>query len=313
MTAAVLVALAFTPGATLADDPDCAMCHENLAKAFEATIHGRIQGFETNELGVQVGCISCHGDGTEHMDSGGETDKIRGFGPDAPPELETEVCMTCHRSHALNDWVGSEHPLNGVGCADCHKVHAPHEEAVKYSENCMSCHPEVQAQMNLPSRHPVREGKMDCQSCHTPHGSSIGLVNSDIDVMDLCLTCHAEYSGPFIFEHSPVSEGCDTCHEPHGTIANNLLQQNEPFICLQCHELHFHAGLEGWDEDEVQIQAYEPRLNPNSPYEDGMVPNNGPSSYRQAFTTKCTQCHTMVHGTDLPSQTVPGRGDGLMR
>ena len=27
----------------------------------------------------------------------------------------------------------------------------------------------------------------------------------------------------------------------------------------------------------------------------------------------CTQCHTQVHGTDSPSQTISGRGAGLMR
>jgi DmsE family decaheme c-type cytochrome len=156
---------------------------------------------------------------------------------------------------------------------------------------------------------------MDCQSCHNPHGSSVGLMHSDIDGTDVCLSCHAEYSGPFIFEHEPVSEGCETCHEPHGTIADNLLQQNEPFICLQCHEMHFHAGLQGHEDEEVYSQAYDPDQTPQNviTYPGGLIPNNGPDSYRQAFTTKCTQCHMMVHGTDLPSQTVPGRGDGLMR
>ena len=45
-----------------------------------------------------------------------------------------------------------------------------------------------------------------------------------------------------------------------------------------------------------------------------MVPNLGAQrSYKQAFATKCTQCHTQVHGSDLPSQAVPGLGQGLMR
>ena len=193
MTAAVLVALALTPGVTVADDSDCATCHENLTKAFGATIHGRIQDFETEALDMQVGCVSCHGEGTEHMDSGGEADKIRGFGPDAPVDLETEVCMNCHRSHELNDWVGSEHSLNGVGCADCHTVHKTYtrEDVPMFaSRQCMSCHPEITAAMNYPSHHPVREGKMSCVSCHNPHSATEFQLNTHGRLNDLCTECH---------------------------------------------------------------------------------------------------------------------------
>ena len=53
-----------------------------------------------------------------------------------------------------------------------------------------------------------------------------------------------------MFEHAPVTESCLTCHRPHGTVANNLLKQGEPFLCLQCHEMHFHNA----------------RLSPTGPY-----------------------------------------------
>ena len=49
-------------------------------------------------------------------------------------------------------------------------------------------------------------------------------------------------------------------------------------------------------------------------YPGGLVPNPfGQEGYKMAFTTKCTQCHTQVHGTDLPSQAVPSLGRGLAR
>jgi DmsE family decaheme c-type cytochrome len=206
--------------------------------------------------------------------------------------------------------------MNGVGCSDCHKVHADPATEVFYSATCMSCHAEVSAQFNYPSHHPVREGHMSCTSCHTPHGSSIGMLREEERTSELCLTCHTAYAGPFIFEHEPVAEGCDTCHSPHGGIADNLLVQNEPFICLQCHEMHFHAGLEGEEGESSYVQRYDPDFDSDTArdtYPGGMVPNLGPTSYKQAFTTKCTQCHTAVHGTDLPSQTVGGAGRGMMR
>ena len=117
-------------------------------------------------------------------------------------------------------------------------------------------------------------------------------------------------------KHEPVNEGCDTCHSPHGSAANTLLVQNEPFLCLQCHEMHFHAGLEGEEDDEVYIPRYDPANDPldGESYPGGMVPNPwGQQGYKRAFTTKCTQCHTQVHGSDSPSQTTSGMGDGMMR
>jgi DmsE family decaheme c-type cytochrome len=117
---------------------------------------------------------------------------------------------------------------------------------------------------------------------------------------DLCYECHQGKEGPFVFEHAPVVEDCSLCHSAHGSIPNNLLTVNEPTLCLQCHEFHFHAGLlspEG--EWEVGGSEYE---NPN-----------GEHSFNAAFTTKCTQCHSQVHGTDLPTQSVPGAGYGLVR
>jgi predicted CXXCH cytochrome family protein len=124
---------------------------------------------------------------------------------------------------------------------------------------------------------------------------------------DLCLSCHAQYSGPFIFEHSPVEEGCGLCHDPHGTVANNLLQQNEPFICLQCHQPHFHAGLMAIDDD----YSAPPGTVEDFDGYDGLSGTSHANSFRRVMMTKCTQCHPAIHGTDLPSQSIPGQGRAL--
>jgi DmsE family decaheme c-type cytochrome len=304
-----------TPGqAPAGDDELCAGCHEEVVQAFGATMHGRLREHEVHNQGW--GCASCHGDGTAHAEAGGDAGLIAGLGPATSPEKIWEVCTGCHRSDSLHYWPGSAHQLNGVSCTDCHNPHRLITSTEKEIEICLPCHTEIQAQMNYPSRHPVREGYMSCSSCHTPHGSSIGLVKSQENVAELCLSCHTQYQGPFIFEHEPVFEGCDTCHVPHGSVANNLLVQNEPFLCLQCHEFHFHAGLEGNNEYEKELNRYKPENNPSDgiTYEGGLVPNPfQESGYKRAFTTKCTQCHTQVHGSDLPSQTVSGQGRALQR
>jgi DmsE family decaheme c-type cytochrome len=310
-----LVLFALPPGTADDSDADCLACHENISNAFEATIHGRIGAFEV--IDGKTGCSTCHGDGTEHMDSGGDAELIAGLGDDELREKVSDVCVTCHSMGEQHYWQGSTHQMSGVGCTDCHKPHAMPSEQPREPEMCWSCHLETQAQFRYPSHHPLREGHMTCSSCHTPHGGSIGLVRHEERPAELCLTCHTQHAGPFIFEHEPVSEGCDVCHMPHGSVANNLLTQNEPFLCLQCHEMHFHAGLEAEEDLTVVVPRYDPDFDtdalPRDTYADGVPNPFGPSSYRRAFTTKCTQCHVKVHGTDLPSQTVPSLGKGLMR
>ena len=40
----------------------------------------------------------------------------------------------------------------------------------------------------------------------------------------------------------------------------------------------------------------------------------GEEGWRKAFLTKCSTCHTVVHGSDLPSQSAPvidADGDGF--
>ena len=160
--------------------------------------------------------------------------------------------------------------------------------------------------MYYPSHHPVKEGKMVCSDCHANHGSMVNNLKTDERLNDLCLSCHARYQGPFVFEHSPVSDDCMICHDPHGTVSNNLKKANEPYLCLQCHEPHFHAG-----RTSTAMGTQKDPYGNMIPAEDYNAGNK--SIWAQAYTTKCTQCHAQVHGSDLPSQTVPGQGGGLTR
>ena len=152
---------------------------------------------------------------------------------------------------------------------------------------------------------------MTCSDCHAVHGSPVRMLKTEERINDLCFRCHAGYQGPFVYEHAPVVEDCTICHEPHGTVANNLLKQNEPFICLQCHEFHFHAGKTS-PGGELSKATHKDILVENA----GEKPYTGPfpaSGFRIAYTTKCTQCHSQIHGSDLPSLSIPGEGKALTR
>lgn len=294
----------------------CANCHEELVQSFRTTTHGKLRAFELH--GAAGGCTACHGAGTAHAEAGGDAELIGKIDAEAPVDEVSVICLKCHKSEALHDWAGSTHALNDVGCTDCHHPHRPPKKEIRDPKVCFDCHQDVRSAFQYPSHHPLREGHMRCSSCHTPHGASIGLVRNDESLNDLCLECHTHLQGPFIFEHEPVFEGCDTCHTPHGSVANKLLLQNEPFICLQCHEFHFHSGLEGEPGRTSFVPRFDDGQSPlpsdGQTYPGGMVPNPWrEAGYKRAFTTKCTQCHTHVHGTDLPAQTVPGLGRGLTR
>jgi hypothetical protein len=36
-------------------------------------------------------------------------------------------------------------------------------------------------------------------------------------------------------------------------------------------------------------------------------------AWKQGMLTKCTQCHTEIHGSDMPSQSISGGGSALTR
>jgi DmsE family decaheme c-type cytochrome len=301
------------PGAAYVGSEACLECHEDYANDRHNNVHMRIASFEA--YGYQHGCEGCHGPGSVHADEG-DVEKILRFGKDGLAIDEVAgVCTTCHQAGVQMNWAYSEHALSDVTCTCCHNIHNNPEKhllAEKELDLCVSCHVSQKAKMNYMSRHPLKEGKMTCDSCHQPHGSATGaegMLKTDERLNDLCLECHARYQGPFVFEHAPVTESCLECHEPHGTVANNLLRQNEPFLCLQCHEAHFHANREGTIGDLTRggVQDAYDNLTPHT------VEGRDPHDWAVGYLTKCTTCHQSIHGSDLPSQTGAGHGAALTR
>lgn len=280
-------------------DKACLECHEELMGKYKNNVHYRLHSFEVKGIG-EKGCESCHGPGKAHAEEG-DPAKIFSF-KKATPDQSSAACLSCHKSLNTSDWNLSDHAMGEVSCTKCHTVHTGKSLRKPEPQLCMSCHKDIKAKSYYPSHHPMREGKMKCSSCHQHHGSLVRNLKTNERLNDLCLKCHADKRGPFVFEHAPVTEDCMTCHNPHGTVANNLLKQNEPFLCLQCHESHFHAGRESSDV---------PRTLPSTGY-TGMNPH-GAEGWRKAFLTKCTQCHFKIHGSDSPSQSVSGQGKSMTR
>ena len=280
----IFLSLGLLPLAVFADDNPCLDCHEELAAKLTMSLHYRVG---------KVPCAKCHTAATAHMEEGATEGLM--------PEDMQKTCFACHTTLNCDD----EHCARDENtCSNCHSIHSGKGAALlKAGEHklCESCHLDVKAQMSFPNHHPVPEGKMSCFNCHSAHSGFKPSEATAKDVNDLCWKCHASLQGPFIFEHEPVVEDCRICHEVHGSVADNLLAQSEPFLCLQCHEFHFHAGAEAEEAETVEV--------------GGVVYDNryGRLGYKVAYTTKCTQCHIKVHGSDLPSQSTPSRGRALTR
>jgi DmsE family decaheme c-type cytochrome len=257
----------------------CYRCHSNMAQ-FENVAHPH------QMLGPNgFTCATCH-------DPHG---KIRN-------ETRTDLCLQCHNnSSPTMAWHSSTHSLHGVACTDCHNPH-PHtgvQALVNISHTaarrpkrmpmsvdepnvCYKCHQKTYAENALPSHHPIKEGKMVCSDCHDGHGQAKGNLREASSVNQVCFRCHAEKQGPFAYEHPPVTENCAICHNPHGTVANNLLHQPTTFLCLRCHTGH--------------------RTGPSGPNHAPLLGDVGTDpKLQRAFYTDCTQCHSQIHGSDLPS------------
>jgi len=235
-------------------------------------------------------CEACHGPGGAHVKAKGRQPAgIVDFGrkTQTPTARQSSMCLGCHQGNAAHDWGASLHAAE-VGCADCHKMHAaadPVRQFATQPEVCGTCHPTQQLGLVKPSHHPLHEGKMACTSCHAPHGSNAPASLIKATVNETCTGCHAEFRGPFLWEHQPVTEDCGNCHEPHGSTQPALLKVRAPFLCQQCHEAQGHPSV------------------PQTP--EGLARTGTPSPYLLAGG--CLNCHSQVHGSNHPS------GRALMR
>lgn len=231
----------------------CINCHTEYDQKVKTTKH---------KVLIEVkkkGCESCHGLGDEHLQTPGEN--IIKF-QQLKPEEASRICLSCHKKDS-DLWEISIHSKNGISCVSCHSVHDGSEKLLKQTKlkNCLSCHKNMQSFVNLPSTHPLKEGKVNCSDCHSPH-SNTKLKKKEYSKS--CLKCHNEKTGPFMYEHKPVVEDCTSCHNSHGSVNQNLLTLRKPILCLQCHN---NLPVLIHDVSKIDIRD-------------------------------CTSCHTDIHGSN---------------
>jgi len=184
------------PGAEFVGSEECATCHEAIVRDFKTATHARLKTQGDNAK--NMGCESCHGPGSLHVQGGGDTTKILN------PRKSPATCFQCHTEVRAAFQLPHHHPvLEGkISCADCHNPHKGN--AIKGG------------------------GTNGPQSVK---GGSTMLLSEN----GTCFQCHTAQRGPFVFEHEAIREGCLSCHSPHGSVNQRLLTQRNATLCLKCH------------------------------------------------------------------------------
>lgn len=191
-----IVAPPSIPGAEFVGSEECATCHDAIVRDFRTATHARLQTQGDNAKGM--GCESCHGPGSLHVQGGGDRSKI------VNPRKSPDTCFQCHTNVRAAFNLPHHHPvLEGkVSCTDCHNPHKG--DAVKGGGTSMPQHVK---------------------------GGGIAMLGAN----GTCLQCHTAQRGPFVFEHEAVREGCVSCHSPHGSVNQKMLTQRSANLCLKCH------------------------------------------------------------------------------
>lgn len=184
-TSRTMMAPPSIPGATFVGTDACGQCHEKLVRDFRTADHAKLQAKGSNAK--DMGCESCHGPGSKHIEAGG------GAGTIVNPEKSPETCFQCHLDKKGEFSLPYSHPVlaGKMSCSDCHNPHSGNvvkgggTQLNAKNETCAECH-KAQTQTYVFAHDAVKEG---CTSCHNPHGSVNQKMLSERNAT-LCLKCH---------------------------------------------------------------------------------------------------------------------------
>ena len=268
---------------------DCLACHdEPHVVSILGTAHA--VGDDSRTGFAAHGCGSCHGPSLAHMQRPPRGERRappdHSLRRDAAADIQADnaICLDCHRADAGLHWHGSLHEIEDLSCTSCHSVHAAADPVLdrrgEYAV-CTSCHNRTHAEALRPSAHPLLDGQIACSDCHAAHGGLGPSLLASTTINENCTGCHAEFRGPFLWEHPPAAEDCLSCHRPHGAVHRPLLVKRTPWLCQDCHLAQFHpsAALSG----------------------TGLPGEAVPSGSQSLLGRDCMNCHVHVHGSNHPS------------
>ena len=273
-------ARASTPApATYVGGDTCLGCHDDTIHGFDQTPHGKASDPRTPA--AAQGCETCHGPGSRHVDDPSDDTTIRKFTKMSPRDVNA-TCLTCHTRSEHAAWQGSTHDARNLSCINCHSVHNFHSETAQLktatqTQLCATCHRVQAAKTQRAAHMPLAEGKMECTTCHNPHGSTnVRMLKSATGSTRAACRATRRSGGPFLFEHAAGRESCVSCHDPHGSSNDRLLVAKLPMLCQRCHIGTRHPST---IYDNLSIQSKSVRI----------------------VDRGCVNCHSQIHGSNHPS------------
>jgi len=191
------------PGAEFVGSEACDTCHSEIVRDFKTATHARLTA--RGENAKEMGCESCHGPGSKHVEAGG------GRGSIINPGKSPETCFQCHLEVRSKFQLPHHHPVleNKMSCTDCHDPH----KGRAITGGGTALHQKLR-------------------------GGGMGFLS----VNETCFECHNAQRGPFVFEHEGVRQGCMTCHSPHGSVNAKMLIDRNATLCFKCHFEEQHVG-----------------------------------------------------------------------
>lgn len=272
----------------------CMQCH-NEAPATDILKTAHAMKGDARTPAGQHGCESCHGPSDAHargFAAGKPTLPAVVFnGPNASPvSVRNQACLGCHQDAKRMNWGGSAHQNANLACVSCHTMHVVKDPILTRATQpgkCFTCHAQQRAESFEYSHHPMREGKVVCSDCHSPHGSAGPKLLKEMTVNQTCYGCHADKRGPMLWEHQPVRENCLNCHTPHGSNEARLLKDRMNFMCSTCHSStsNYSGGAFGGAHSTLSQRD-------NAAFNSALANNR-----------TCLDCHSQVHGSNSPNGT----------
>lgn len=299
------------PGGESAFDNRCLGCHApgfTLRGSATEGWSGRAVGDPNGEFDldgdgrreeINVGCESCHGPGSEHVESATRGSRIVSPGL-LTPEREMTLCGACHSRPVGVGGGGTEAPLNAAGRmprpgmrrGDYLRAHTTRIDATAAD----GLHPSGDSRGNhqqftdfiRSTMYRNTTQLMTCTSCHDSHGSDRlphDLRQSASD-NSLCTTCH--------------STAAFTTVRPHVAMTTTPIHDSAPvgqFVCTTCHMVGTvvaGAGVPALrDTDPSSARPVQHRQGEIAGHRFNVTRRAAVTSQPVAFTSACASCHQL--------------------
>lgn len=262
---------------------------------------------------VQIGLMSLSA-------PGGAAQEEKTAPPPPTEAIAREGCVTDECHVAIKEKRYLHGPLHVNACDACHTLVSAQEHTFQPSRDneslCLHCHI-VELDGAAYIHEPLETG--ECLACHDPHGGTDGNLLRGRSYAQMCKRCHEDVVGARQAVHGPVAAGaCGACHAPHASQYPNLLDNEGPKLCLQCHlstesqlasahVVHEPALIDcqvchdPHATDHEMILTDEPQALCESCHEEIRNTTSSASTQHDAVSTKrsCLNCHSS-HASDYP-------------